>query len=151
MAHRTIFVANVNFDDNGQLKVNVNSVLERQRLERQVSASYRRPETINVSPPFIWRSFLFQSFFPTTKHFANFSNCSERAEYFLSCMHLFSQAICRKNLTPSSLEIAIIRRGILVSGGRYIEIKMFSKRPRNNLLFFHLKYNDALLENHYIF
>lgn len=56
--------------------------------------------------------------------------CSESAEYFSFVTHLFSHAICKKNLTPSSLDIAITKRVALVSGGRYMEIKMFSKRPR---------------------
>ncbi|KKR62812.1 MAG: hypothetical protein UU01_C0002G0035 [Parcubacteria group bacterium GW2011_GWA2_40_37] len=103
---------------------------ERQHLERRVSASSVLPETIKFLLHLCGGVFFSRPFFQPPSILPISCKCSDRAEYFSFGMHLFPQAICRKNFMPSSLEIAMMRRGILVSGGRYIETKIFSKRPR---------------------
>ena len=91
---------------------------ERQRVERQLSAPHHRSETIKFLLYSCGGVFFSSPFFHPPSILPISSNFSESREYFSLGKHLFSQAICRKNLTPSSLEIAMIRRGILVSGGR---------------------------------
>ena len=54
----------------------------------------------------------------------------ESSIYFSFWMHLFSHASCRKNLTPSSLDVAIVSLEIFCSGGRYREMKIYSRSSR---------------------
>lgn len=124
----------MNFDDNGQLYVNVNSFSN----DNVWNAKYRHRVVslkLYVSPPFYFGGVFFfvffsRPFFQPPSILPISCNWVDSAVYFSSFIHLFSQAICKKNLTPSSLEIAIIRRDILVSVGRYIEMKMFSSSAR---------------------
>jgi len=73
------------------------------------------------SPPIYFGGvFLSRPFFQPPNILPISFRSSERVEYFSLETHLFSQAICKKNFTPSSLEMAVVNLIILVSGGKYL-------------------------------
>ena len=67
---------------------------------------------------YFWEVFFSNPFFQPPSILPISSSCVNRAKYFSVGTHLFSQAICKKNFTLSSFEIAIVSLEILVSGGR---------------------------------
>lgn len=80
---------------------------ERQRLECREPASCSGSETHYFSRYFAG-VFFSNPFFQPPSILPISSNWVDRFKYFSVGTHLFSQAICKKNFTPSSFEIAIV-------------------------------------------
>ena len=123
------FVANAN-DNDRRLKANVNKFSNDNVWNSENRNRIVVPRNSMFLLHLFGGVFFSRPFFQPPSILPISSRFPESVEYFSLGIHLFSQAICRKNFTPSSLEIAVRRRAIFVSGGRYIDIKIFSKRPR---------------------
>jgi hypothetical protein len=112
-----IFVANVNFNDDGSLGVSV------RRFEGDgVWCGSRRhrfviPETYCFSY-YLVGVFFSSPFFHPPIIFPSSSSNPDSSVYFLSGIHLFSQQIWAKNLIPSSLLVATSNLFPFCSTGR---------------------------------
>lgn len=103
------------------------SLLERQRLECQVSQPLRDPATYCFSRPLCGESFVSNPFFQPPSICPISSSASERTLYFLISISPFSQPICRKNFSRSSFPIATTRYCDLTAVFAYWAWKRISK------------------------
>jgi|SRR3989344_1180160 len=121
MAHPTRSVANVNVNG-GQPNANVykfsNDNIWNANYEHHVFTPKLRCFSFVYGGGVFFCCLFSRPFFHPPNILPTSSSWAESVEYLSSFKHLFSHAICRKNFTPSSLEIAIMSRDILVSGGR---------------------------------
>jgi hypothetical protein len=119
-AYYTFFVANVNVNSDG-LKVNVN----RFENDNVWSAEYAHRLVVPATNYFLL--ILIKPLFHPPIIFPILFNFSDNSVYLLLAMHLFSQAICKKNFKLSNLAEHSSNFSIFSFLGRYRESRILSK------------------------
>ena len=103
-------------NDDGKLNLNVNKVNLDNEYNAGDGACFRNNTFLLEN--YSRRVFFSSPFFHPPSILPISFSCSDSFKYLSVAIHLFSQAICKKNFIPSSFEIAIASFRTFVSGGK---------------------------------